>query len=93
MTIDYSQTDRLAVALKKTFDGKHPCGLCHLISKEKRSEQKKTRVKFETKLDLLLERRTLCLYPPEFSVPTSISAPMHSWCESPSTPPPRILHG
>jgi hypothetical protein len=93
MTIDYSQTDRLAVALKKTFDGKHPCDLCRLISNEKSSEQKKTVVKFETKLDLMLDTKPLCLYPPPFPKASTISAELVSWSESPAKPPPRFLHG
>ena len=40
MVITYSQNASLAEALKKTFDGKHPCKLCKNIQESERSEKK-----------------------------------------------------
>jgi len=31
MAVTYSKTDSLEVALKKTFDGRHPCKLCAAV--------------------------------------------------------------
>ena len=53
MVVSYSQTDSLNVALKKTFDGAHPCKLCIAVKAGKRAEQKQAAPKVETKLDLL----------------------------------------
>ena len=33
-------TDSLSEAVSKTFDGKHPCALCHKISAGKKAEKK-----------------------------------------------------
>lgn len=33
MFADYSRTDSVAVATAKTFDGRHPCPLCHAVIK------------------------------------------------------------
>lgn len=40
MLIANSQSDTLAVALGKTFDGKHPCKMCHQI-REGRDEERR----------------------------------------------------
>ena len=93
MTIDYSQKDGLSVALQKTFDGRHPCNICRLISTEKKSEQKKQTQKFETKLDFFFNAKMIALYPPAFpSVCVSLESP-NSRIERPPAPPPRLLHG
>lgn len=34
MLADYSRSDSIAAAVAKTFDGKHPCRLCHRVVKE-----------------------------------------------------------
>src|SRR2546422_8361401 len=67
MTISFAQTERLTVALKKTFDGKHPCKLCRLIADEKKSDKKKDSQKFETRIDFLCESKAIALYPPSFA--------------------------
>ncbi len=38
MVRDYSQNQSLSQALKKTFDGNHPCPLCRYIQKEKAAQ-------------------------------------------------------
>jgi len=93
MTITYAQTERLTVALKKTFDGKHPCKLCRFIAEEKKSEKEKKLQKFETRIDFLCEIKPLTLYPPSFDLPTMPRHPTHSRTESPLPPPPRDLLG
>ena len=31
MAVNFAQTDSFDVALKKTFDGKHPCRICKTV--------------------------------------------------------------
>jgi len=93
MTIDYSQSDSLAVALKKTFDGKHPCKLCRLISTEKKSEQKKELRLLIVKFEFLSNSANPQLFPPPFTqFPTGYS-PLNARCEAPPRPPPRQFLG
>ena len=40
MLVEYSRTANLTVAVEKTFDGLHPCGLCREIQSGKQNEQK-----------------------------------------------------
>lgn len=89
MTIDYAQSTTLTKALEKTFDGEHPCDLCHKV-KEGRSEEQKSQgekqvVKFEAVLGLELTA------PPPVSQPWNYvrqqEAHVGLSC-TPPTPPP-----
>ena len=40
MIIDYSKRAPLCQAIAQTFDGAHPCSLCHVVNKGKNSEKK-----------------------------------------------------
>ncbi len=40
MLVDFSTTDSLTVAVGKTFDGAHPCGLCQVVKQTKEKEKK-----------------------------------------------------
>ena len=93
MTLDYSQTDSLAGALKKTFDGKHPCKLCRLISSEKKSEQKKETRLLIDKPDFFFSSANPSLFPPPFVQPSAEGAPLLSRQEGPPRPLPRQLPG
>lgn len=67
MIISYSQCDSLASAIKKTFDGEHPCKMCKIIKKGRKAEQEKTAtVKVEMKSELFLQTQSLMVYPPQF---------------------------
>jgi hypothetical protein len=91
MTIDYSQKDPFLVALRKTFDGKHPCQLCHLISKEKKSEEKKESKQPEIKLDFFPHVKDSGLNPPPFPRVCEYVLAVLSRSESPPAPPPRLI--
>lgn len=93
MIVSYSHEGTISQALEKTFDGEHPCPLCHLVqegsSQEKQSApEKQSSVK---KLDMALERRVT------FCMPTS--PPIAEWepervivvarTNEPVKPPPR----
>ena len=40
MIIDYSKRGTLCQAIAQTFDGAHPCSLCHIVNKGKSAEKK-----------------------------------------------------
>jgi hypothetical protein len=90
MAVSYSHHSTIAIALKKTFDGRHPCELCLFVKASKQSQKKQDLQKLETKLDLWLVRTPVMIFPP---APVSMFAspidPMLLRFESPPVPPPR----
>ena len=38
MVVEFAQTDSLAVAVEKTFDGEHPCPMCQKIQRGREKE-------------------------------------------------------
>lgn len=94
MAVNYSHNSTLREALVKTFNGKNPCTLCKVVQEGKKSEQKQSLLKVETKLDFWLARNSALLYPPPPSdVLTSEGAAARIRTESPPTPPPRPFLG
>ena len=93
MAFKYSQAAPFKVALVKTFDGKHPCQLCRLVSEGKKSEKKQGRQNLIVKIDFFLAARALGITPPtRFEGPWPPAAEVLERRESPLTPPPRHLH-
>jgi hypothetical protein len=91
MTINFSRTDSLDVAIEKTFDGQHPCNLCHFVAEGKKSERTKEVVKVETKLDLISSPCFNLPTPTEHSIELSVF--LVSGCirlDAPPSPPPRL---
>jgi hypothetical protein len=67
MLLQFSARANLSNAVKMTFDGRHPCKLCHLVKQGKESESKQEREKpsLKLKLDLaLLPRASAMDHPP-----------------------------
>jgi hypothetical protein len=91
MAVSYAQHEPLTVALRKTFDGQHPCKLCKAVREGQKSERDHSAFKVETKLDLLLGSRPARLDPPAqfVSIPSGPAA-FHFRSQSPPTPPPRF---
>src|SRR6185295_12505017 len=65
MAVNYSQTAPLNEALAKTFDGKHPCPICKLVTEGKKSERQQVLEKIVTKIDFFLTAPAVVLYPPK----------------------------
>jgi hypothetical protein len=51
----------LSEALVKTFDGKHPCSLCHAVSAGKNSEKKSDLQSSTPKIDMICAARAIPL--------------------------------
>ena len=91
MAVNFSKTAPLSVALKKTFDGDHPCRLCVAVKEGQQDEQKRSVIKVETKLDFLCFRSVAYL-PPELPVtllPVSSEFALPR-AHAPPLPPPRF---
>jgi hypothetical protein len=79
-------------AVKRTFDGAHPCALCHVVNKGKASEQKREMQTSFAKIDIVCVSRTLRLLPREipFEYLTS-NGRLSETDYSPPVPPPRLV--
>src|SRR5262249_55640150 len=90
MVVTYSHDAPLAVALKKTFDGNHPCKLCKVVDAGKKSEKQQLLLKVEAKLDFWITQRPQLLFPPDpLLVDCAGPDSVQLRTESPPTPPPR----
>ena len=77
MTVSYSQNDSFRAALSKTFDGKHPCKFCKMVSEGKKSENKS-----EAQLDLKKM---------DFFAPITVEFYFAQLKQNPSNPIPLLL--
>ena len=77
-------------AVKRTFDGAHPCALCHVVNKGKASEQKREMQTSFAKIDIVCVSRKLRFLPSQipFEYVTSNSR-LSETDYSPPVPPPR----
>jgi len=90
MLVDYAQQDSLTVAVAKTFDGAHPCQLCHTVKEGRQEEQKKQAPTTIAKLDAVLASAIqLPLRSEAPRVFFSVALQPREVVLSPLTPPPR----
>jgi len=90
MIVDYSKRAPLRQAITQTFDGAHPCSLCHAVNTGKNSEKKPDLQWSTPKIDMICAPSAIRLMPP-FSRLEYLSSDF-SLCEfrqSPAVPPPR----
>jgi hypothetical protein len=94
MLIDYSKNAPLCQAIAQTFDGAHPCSLCHAVKKGKSSEKKSDLQSQARKIDMICASSTVGLKRPfirfDYAVRDSYSSQIG---RSPPVPPPRLLLG
>jgi hypothetical protein len=91
MVITYSQhSSSLKEALQKTFDGKHPCGICNVVKAGRCSEQSQDRQRLLLKLDVFIYGlATETLYPLSLEPMTASAVDLYRLDrETPPTPPP-----
>ena len=90
MAMDFSKEDSMAVALEKTFSGKHLCKMCKMVRAGKAAEKKSDLQKLDAKLDFHFIAGTCGLFPPRpfrHFPPQSERANVLS--HAPPLPPPR----
>jgi len=90
MIVDYSKRTSLCQAIVKTFDGSHPCSLCHIVSRGKTAEKKSELQLLTPKIDIICTRRAIVLLRPfaHFEYSTSNFSSLEI-VHSPPAPPPR----
>ena len=90
MLIEYTKSAPLCQAILQTFDGAHPCSLCHIVNKGKASEKKPDVQSPTPKIDIICLARSTWLLPP--FAPFEYAArvfPSSDIGYSPPVPPPR----
>src|SRR6187551_1842568 len=92
MVIDYSKRAPLCLAIAQTFDGKHPCSLCHVVNKGGNSERKQDVQSSTLKIDMicvaLAHRIKLPFVSCEYPLADCFSSEPE---RSPPVPPPRLF--
>jgi len=95
MLIEYTKSAPLCRAILQTFDGAHPCSLCHVVGKGKNSEKKQDLDSPASKIDMICASFATGIVQPfvpfEYAAGDSFS---FEFGLSPPVPPPRLLlHG
>lgn len=91
MVVSYSQTGPLSAAIEKTFDGQHPCKLCHFVKEGQQQEKKQDVQKPGPKFDACLDDAAEIAFapPPDLLVPAVADSGLIR-LGSPVPPPPRL---
>jgi hypothetical protein len=92
MLIKYSKRGPLCQAIAQTFDGAHPCSLCHVVAGGKASEKKKDVQSPAPRIDIICVASAIRLGAP--FVPFQYIIRNFSVSEiqqSPPVPPPRLM--
>jgi hypothetical protein len=92
MLVQYSKSAPLCQAIALTFDGAHPCSLCHIVATGKASEKKSDIQSPVAKIDIICVARAIQLILPfalfQYALRDfSVSEIEHS----PPVPPPRVV--
>jgi len=98
MIVSFSQRDSLGRAIVKTFDGQHPCSLCHKIRAGRQQEEQQQKenllIKTEKVMDVQVAIRQALAPPAPVDVRDAIPFVSHlhaGFREPPPTPPPRVF--
>lgn len=84
----------LTEAMAKTFDGGHPCNLCHAVAEGNKSEKKSEVLPMAAKIDLICATRSLSWLPPWISYEyPRVNSSIAERSQAPPVPPPRSLPG
>jgi hypothetical protein len=90
MLIDYSKRAPLCQAIVQTFDGAHPCSLCHIVAKGKASEKKSDIQSPVPKIDIICVARVIKMISPgalfQYALRDFFASEIK---HSPPVPPPR----
>lgn len=84
------QSESVATALTKTFDGRHPCKMCKQISAGKKAE-KTTPLPLELKKLEFINERPVFVFaaPQDYRLAPILLSNLESLSRQPSVPPPR----
>ena len=84
----------LTEAVAKTFDGGHPCNICHVVAEGNKSEKKSEILPMVAKIDLICTTRLLSWTLPWVSYEyPRLTLAIIERSQAPPVPPPRSLLG
>jgi len=90
MILDYSKRGSLCNAITQTFDGAHPCSLCHIVDRGKTAEKKSDLKLLTPKIDMICTKRAITLVRPIAYIDYAArDFTVFQIGESPPVPPPR----
>ena len=92
MLIEYSKRAPLCRAIVQTFDGAHPCSLCHVVATGKASEKKRDAQSPLPRIDIICVARVIRVASPVALfqyTPRNFSVSEIE--QSPPVPPPRAV--
>ena len=90
MIVDYAKRGTLCEAIAQTFDGAHPCSLCHIVERGKTADKKSDLQLLTPKIDMICTKRAITLVRP-FTCVDYVAGDFSVFQigESPPVPPPR----
>jgi hypothetical protein len=92
MLIEYSKRAPLCRAVVQTFDGAHPCSLCHIVATGKASEKKSDIQSPGPRIDIICVERAVQLISPcalfQYALHDFSASEIE---QSPPVPPPRVI--
>jgi hypothetical protein len=92
MLVSYAQQDGFALAIEKTFDGKHPCKICKVVKKSGETEQSKELPKSAGKIDCILTEKTISNWTTTWiEIETQADESARLRFVLPPTPPPKLV--
>jgi hypothetical protein len=92
MLVQNAKRASFCQAITQTFDGAHPCSLCHVVSKGKTSERKSDLRPLTSKIDMMNAPRAASVAPPLFPLEyPEIFFALAERFGSPIVPPPRVV--
>jgi len=92
MLADNLRTESFSGAVRRTFDGKHPCNLCEHVAEGRKAEKKSEFPPCAKKLEYLAERPTFVFSAPEdFRLLPAFIDSAPALPHEPPVPPPRRL--
>ena len=90
MLAENLRQDSVTEAFQKTFDGKHPCGLCKAVTEGRRSEKKAEFPAPLMKIEFVSERIAFVFSAPQdFEVLPERAFHSDNFSKQPPVPPPR----
>jgi hypothetical protein len=92
MLIENSKRASLCQAITQTFDGAHPCSLCHIVATGKASEKKSDIQSPSPKIDIICVERVVQLISPVALFQYALrNLSVFEIDQSPPVPPPRVM--
>jgi hypothetical protein len=92
MIVDNAKHVPLCHAIARTFDGAHPCSLCHIVNSGKTAERKSDLQLPTSKIDMICTKRAITLIRPfvhlDYAASDFSVSPIE---QSPPVPPPRAI--